>query len=415
MEILLGIDDFWTAMFNVISFHGNLRPDKECYGFGIQLFPGLFFLRLISARCLRRQASLCCLWVDNVQILNDQVAIHKGRRSMIRTALFAIVLTSILASNLYAQTSLPAVIEGENASLSAPDSMDVSHLHYFGWYASANYTEETADHANVTWNWAGNQNAEALARSALNALKRADALGMTTVLDVGALFFAPDRTMKPSAEYLQNWQTFSKAIHPYRHTIAAFYPMDEPWPANPRCGYNDKCKKGWNSLNANLATAAFIMKSDYPEVPVAMIHSLYELITAIQGKRAIMNPANFDWHSFDCYGDFDSCGIKGVGSYSIPLYLDVLKKYLRPGQKLFLTPEAYLARTPVYGQATSEEVLIYRAYQYEALAEQEPLVIGMMGFLWQHHEMIGVHNLQSVAETWRQIARKITGRLEAAN
>jgi hypothetical protein len=347
---------------------------------------------------------------------------------MIRTTLLAIVLISILASNADAQpfgkkktgkaahpTSLFAVIPSENAALPESVSMDASHLKYFGWYASAGYTEETADHANVSWNWAGNQTAEVLAQSALNTLKRADAMGMTAVLDVGALFFAPDRRMKPTAEFLRNWQTFSKAINPYRHAIAAFYPMDEPWPAGRGCGYNDNCKKGWNTLNANLATAAFVMKSDYPEVPVAMIHSVFELITAVRGKRTIMNPANFDWHSFDCYGDFDSCGIKGVGSYSIPLYLDILKKYLRPGQKLFLTPEAYLPPTPEYGHATSEEMLISRAYQYEALAEQEPLVIGMMGFLWGHHEMIGAHNLQNVAETWRQIARKITGRSEVEN
>jgi len=347
---------------------------------------------------------------------------------MIRTALFAIVLISILASNADAQpfsrketrktahsTSVSAMMHAENAALPETVSMNASHLQYFGWYASAGYTEETADHANVTWNWAGDQSAGVLAQAAVNALKRADAVGMTAVLDVGALFFAPDRRMKSTAEYLQNWRTFSSAIRPYRHAIAAFYPMDEPWPAGPGCGYTDKCKKGWNTLNTNLATAAFVMKSDYPEVPVAMIHNVFELITAIRGKRSILNPANFDWHSFDCYGDFDSCGIKGVGSYSIPLYLDILKKYLRPGQKLFLTPEAYLPPTPEYGHATSEEMLISRAYQYEALAEQEPLVIGMMGFLWGHHEMIGAHSLQNVAETWRQIARKITGRLEVTN
>src|ERR1044071_7333258 len=140
----------------------------------------------------------------------------------------------------------------------------------------------------------------------------------------------------------------------------------------------DFCYNGWPILNSSLETAAFIIKQDYPDIPIGMIHGPYEMFSFLHGDRShLLNPSNIDWHSFDCYGDYNYCGgFAGMENfyYSIPDQLNALKSELRYGQTLFLVPDAFSA-------GVSDEGMITRANQYASLAESEPLVTGLFPFI----------------------------------
>ena len=108
-----------------------------------------------------------------------------------------------------------------------------------------------------------------------------------------------------------------------------------------------------------------------------------------------MNPWNFDWLGFDCYGEFGNCMGK-----SIPTYQARLRQRLRPGQRTLLVPDSW-------SHGDTEAAPVYRAGQYVNLAKTDTTVAMMAPFIWRHPEMQGASTMPWLAQTWRDIGRDL--------
>jgi len=278
-------------------------------------------------------------------------------------------------------------------------------LRYMTWWASGDDIEEISDHANVAWPWVNiNAPVEQMAADAVSYLERARALGMKVVVDVNGVFFRDDYTLKTPDEYWANWWVFQNAVRPYASSIAAFFVLDEPGNVYgyPWQWKDEPARSRRAQIKSDLEISSFIMKGTFPTIPIALNHSPWELWGDLRGYGAMLNPWNFDWISFDCYGRFRECGVGGEKGYAIPTYLARLKSRLRPGQRPFLIPDAW------FHDGIPEWELYNRANDYYNLAKSDPSVVALVSFIWRHPEMQGASTSQWIADTWRGLGRQIS-------
>lgn len=277
--------------------------------------------------------------------------------------------------------------EVQEASKSSPNPM--GHIQYFGYYGSAmngldDATEATSDHANLTWIAYGDVN------YVVSKLKEAQWLGMKAIVDLQLTFFDGNGNLLPN--FQQNWQQMAEALAPYEGSIAAFYPMDEPY-GNAR-DQKVAIKTRLQQLNIVGAT----LKSTFPAIPLAVIFD----ITSLKKKDPL---PNFDWFGVDCYKNFNNCGGYSMGSY----YFSLAAR-LHYGQNLIVVPWAFSA--PDY--PTDEEALLDQAKNYYNLAQRFPTVIAVVPFIYQSFvgvdkvPMTGVQSMPKLRQAWVSIAHQIS-------
>lgn len=295
----------------------------------------------------------------------------------------------------------PPVGDQVHAGLAPTVECSPSSIEKFGWYAAADYIDETASHANMSWSWANPYfTIDELAAQAVADLERGARTDTGLVLSLEPVFFGPGRTLLPAAEYQSRWSAYAAAIAPYRSSITALYPMDEPTLA---CDSSSAaCAAYQAQMEAALGVVAAELEASFPEVPIALIHTANEIRASMLGRHPMMNPAGFDWLAVDCYGNFDSCA-----GASIPAYVDHIESRLRPGQRMLLVGDAWTDRGPG-GKQSSELELLSLAHAYHDLASREPLIIGIVGFLWRHPDMIGAAERPAIARIWESIGHCTT-------
>lgn len=274
--------------------------------------------------------------------------------------------------------------------LTNTSSTAVNHIQYFGYYASAfegvadgDYTKEISDHSNLTWIVVGD---------VVKKLREAKDLNMKAIVDIQWVFMDANYRLRP--DMVTIWKKFAKSIEPYRDTIAAFYPMDEPY-ANGK----DKGRSG-NEVKTNLETVASITKSTFPEIPVAVIFSPSE----VKSSKPI--PVGFDWIGFDCYGKFNDC----YKDKSVTSFYNNLKSRISGTQRLMLVPWGYKD-----GYASNKDINDRNnaAGQYWNLALSEPLVIAVIPFLYQTygdskgHHITGTQDMPALKQTFISIGQQI--------
>jgi hypothetical protein len=273
-------------------------------------------------------------------------------------------------------------------------------LRYFGYYASALrdigiYTSEVADHSNVTW-IAGD-----VLASHYSSLKEAHDLNMGAVLDVFFVFFNDDYTLR--SDYQTNWNSYADSIQPYVDNIVAFCPMDEPF-------WNGR-NRSRADLQRDLETVIRTMKQRFPGKPAATI---FAYPTVLDTNNFVI-PTGYDWVGFDCYpqaaGSFDNCA-----GQPISWYVNTIKSRLNSNQRMIMVPEGVYFGTDYSSALALQPELVNRADRYYALAQADPVFIGMFTFIYQSQQSeignwYGTRDLPSLKEKYRQIGLSITQRI----
>jgi|GEM_PF-896980 len=270
------------------------------------------------------------------------------------------------------------------------DAAAMNHIQYFGYYGSAfenvalgDYTKAISDHANLTWIVVGN---------VPKKLAEAQDLGMKAMLDIQWVFMDANYHLRP--DMMTSWKNFVKTILPYRDTIAAFYPMDEPYGNGENKGVSDA------EIKSNIEAIASITKSTFPEIPVAVIFSPKE----VKASKAI--PVGFDWIGFDCYGKFNEC----YKDHSVTYYYNNLKSRISGSQRLMLVPWGYKAGYPSAGDINDRN---NAAGQYWNLAISEPLVVAVVPFLYQTYtdstgaHVTGAQDMPPLIQTFKQMGQQV--------
>jgi hypothetical protein len=153
--------------------------------------------------------------------------------------------------------------------------------------------------------------------------------------------------------YQQRWQRLAGAISSRLDKVGAFYLLDEPYHRGAR--------------PADIATAARTIKQTFPGAKVMLVEAGYKVAT-------IEVPAEVDWVGFDDY-------CKSVTN--IEATLRTLEARTSPQQQLFLLPPAAPLAACGNGGYRTDADLAATQWNYLAIAERHPRVIGLMTFgLW---------------------------------
>lgn len=267
-----------------------------------------------------------------------------------------------------------ALLLGLACSTAAAQATSSPRLRFFGYAMvdcgvhdgflpspSSNYVGEVAAFTNIAQLCVFDPGEDIGARLALMQSN-----GMLALLSVQALLFegAPDAgtgsgmRYRLRADFQQRWSRFVQlnSLHSRAAAIGAFYLADEP---------------AWNGIPAaELGAAADLVKSSFPTTPIM-------LIEAGPAIGALVVPRSVDVLGFDLYGvpDPDT-------NPAYRAHLDELKaRRSRPDQRLVVVMEGQWL--PAYdGAGVDASVMATVAQRYFALAESDPEVLAMVGYLW---------------------------------
>jgi hypothetical protein len=190
--------------------------------------------------------------------------------------------------------------------------------------------------------------------------------GMLALLSVQALLFegAPDPSTgsgtrhRLRSDFQRRWSSFVRLnrLNGRAAAIGAFYLADEPT---------------WNGISAaDLRQAADLVKSTFPTTPIM-------LIEAAPAIGALVVPRSVDVIGFDQYGV--------AAPDADPAYLahlaELKSRRSRPDQRLVVVMEGQWL--PAYdGQGVDAGLMATVAQRYFALADSDPEVVAMVGYLW---------------------------------
>lgn len=277
----------------------------------------------------------------------------------------------------------------------------------FGYWGSAfvygDYTHEVASHTNLSfvsvsgWKMPGPGGVDA--SDDVARLQNAARYGVKAVLVIPGIFFQ-DKSYRLLPNYQANWNAYAAAVAPYKASIAAFYPLDEPF------SKLDSVPK--NQMVNALTKVNAAISATFPQIPIAVTFNHAEVTSSL------VIPAGYDWVGFDCYGPWDNCA-----GHPIPWYLSTLKSKLTTGQKLFLLPDVAIPAPKDQLPSLQEQfTLANRIDRYYALALKEPRVIGLFPFLWQRllgqpneWDWAGAREMPLIKAKIQAIGRCITGKL----
>lgn len=271
----------------------------------------------------------------------------------------------------------------------APEKAVVSsyeHLQYFGFYASAmghwNFTEELAPFTNLTWIHLGVASDPAAAiGDIVFRLEQAQDAGVQAVLSIDPFLFLDQKgTPRDDLEIVNLLLELRARIESAGlvETVAMIYPKDEPFREfvrNRDPNFIDQYVTGkvYAEIHADLAHVNALIKSVFPEKPLGVILSGYELHHAF-----FSIPENYDWVGFDCYSSmFRGCD----GNRTIVDHYERLLAYMQPHQRLMAVPEAW-ARTKKISEPDWPEVLLSRFRHHYEIALSEPRFIAFVPFIW---------------------------------
>jgi hypothetical protein len=278
---------------------------------------------------------------------------------------------------------------------------------YFGFYDSAatfefvDATPTVQSFSNTSWVFG-----PTLA-SDVALLQEAQSSNMGAMLSVQTTFFAGANLLPPS-QYEANWTAMAAQVAPYVNngTIVAFYPFDEPYLAASNSGLT------YAQMQSQLETVGSTIKASFPNAKITMLFTINDFATLAQQN---IIPTNYDWISFDCYGSWTTCG-----SHSIPWYLGEIEAHLQAGQRVLLFPDTSIF-VPVSATLGYDTYWINadngRLLNYFQLAQTDPNVIGMFGFLYQNYVTgsdvwLGAADpyMAPVLTTWQSFGSGVMGR-----
>lgn len=240
---------------------------------------------------------------------------------------------------------------------------------YFGFYLGEENMNELAPYSNLVWVTDGGPEANVVSQ-----IQRAKKLNVKVILNLDNHFFPAYGNFRLRPDYQKAWDNFAAQIAPYvlDGTIAAFYPLDEPYQQAPKAGYTDA-----QMLNA-LNIAGNTIHRTFPATPIAVI-------TTTMSVYAPQNliPSTFDWIGVDEYGPkLEGCWEKCTNNLSVPQIYERLGALLYPHQYRFLVPFAWKYKSAP--NAADERFRIDLANKYFELGQTTPRTIGLIPFIYQN-------------------------------
>lgn len=228
---------------------------------------------------------------------------------------------------------------------------------------------ELAPSSNLIWVSDGGSEEAVVAQ-----LQRAKNLNVKVMLALDNHFFPVWGNFRLRPDYKKAWDSFAARIAPYvlDGTVAAFYPLDEPYQQAPKAGYSDG-----QMLNA-LNIAGNTIHQTFPATPIAVITTTMSVYAAQN-----LVPSTFDWIGVDEYGpNLEGCWEKCTYNRSVPEIYDRLGTLLYPHQYRFLVPFAFKFKSAPNGG--DEAYRIDLANRYFDLARSAPRTIGIVPFIYQN-------------------------------
>lgn len=333
-----------------------------------------------------------------------------------------VIVNTLLASGLFFYYAVPV-----QASTS---------LKYFGYFGDPENGTSLAgpykDYANLVWLGSNQYDTGICGVSPGNdktcLIKAAVAHGQKVILalevnllfstyPVGGYVNLCDPQIIPACikDYIGNWNDYKQYIKPYVDdgSIVALYIIDEPL---LYYGDPDYVRQGiYGTAYENLDLVTKLIKQDFPNLPLAttlLPSDIMKLPNFPSFSEPVGIPPGFDWLGFDCYGDWNNCYGSGI---SITQLHNALKAQLRPGQKMFLVPDAFLYVDANYkvGDTPSPSgvaSLLTRVNNYYELAKNDPDVVAMFPYKWDNYDGLGhltAKDIPQIAARYEQIGREI--------
>jgi len=213
----------------------------------------------------------------------------------------------------------------------------VEYVGYFGdavtWVDDNSIAATTAQGANLVWIGGGPQDTALW----IPRLNEASAAGAQAMLVLTSQLFNGDSTLR--ADWDASWTECVAILRTApSNSVAAFYLTDEPYAisAGPMHKFKPEV----------LAQVAARMRKDFPSTPIAVILGPEEMQRQVGRSHVSM----FDWVGFDCYGPWDNCNFVGSPTR---WYIDTLKSWLLPGQRMIAVPGTYRWGSASLDQVTS--------------------------------------------------------------
>lgn len=279
-------------------------------------------------------------------------------------------------------------------ALSLGGSIANAQGRFVGYFANNGYIPENQDHTTVNHIWAGYADRNTATSVILQELAQAKAHGIKSIVSVESFVFnggtsgnmaCPYRVQPNAANY---WNTFVNALiangylvpnNPSASTVAAFYPVDEP----ELCSLNDSGGQPHSALVHAINTIR-----NHPSTsgfPIAVLASK-KYGSALQGIKL------FDWAGLDNYS---------VNTTDYLSQFAVFESKLAPQQRSILVPQAATGGfMRDYGAWHQPQPIIDRF-----LSNQR--IIGLIPFLWGHHDTTGVRSIPELREAYTGIGRHI--------
>lgn len=259
------------------------------------------------------------------------------------------------------------------------------HLRYFGFYASAmahwNFTGELAPVTNLTWIHVGSGEDPADAIEAmLERLREAREAGVAATLSIEPFLFRNLRgDLRPDEEILDFLIELRSRVEleDLLGTVALIYPKDEPFREFIRYrdpSYYNRYVSGdvYRDIHANLVHVNGLIKLVFPEKPIGVILSGYEIF-----PKFFSIPENYDWVGFDCYADL----FKACDGRSFVDFYQRLMDYMQPHQRLMAVPETWVQNS-FLDREDWPDVLLRRLRQHYEIALNEPRFVAFIPFIW---------------------------------
>lgn len=278
--------------------------------------------------------------------------------------------------------SVPASEGGTHSS----GSTRYEHLQYFGFYASAmahwNFTELLAPFTNLTWIHLGHASDPGAAIDEIvERLEQARIAGVQAVLSIEPFIFLDRRgRLRDAVETDALLVELRERIEEHRlfDTVAMIYPKDEPFRnfvAQRDPSFIDQHITGrvYSEVHEDLFRANARIKSVFPEIPIGVILSGYDL-----HHRFFSIPENYDWVGFDCYRSmFQGCS----DDKTIVNHYERLLKFMQPHQRLMAVPETW-ARNEDTDRADWPDILARRFKHHYEIALSDPRFVAFIPFIW---------------------------------
>ncbi|HPY20330.1 MAG TPA: discoidin domain-containing protein, partial [Polyangiaceae bacterium] len=282
-----------------------------------------------------------------------------------------------------ALTDTPAIdtempdTEGGNDVEQEPDAppSPPGPVEYLGYFASAfdghgsgDYSVDTAQAgANLTFIRAGLSTLGPKLTVAKTANQKAVVLVHDHLFDWTA-------GLSLRTDWKERWDAIASVVEDgHTDTVAAFYPIDEPyWNAHLN-GVSNDTMKGW------LVDIVTAIRERFPSKAVGTILAIDTLKKNLGSSYVGM----FDWVGFDCYGPWDDCW-----GQSMSWYVDTLGTWLTDQQRMISVPEAFLWGTSGT-DLSAQHTIVTRLNRWHAQILSDDRTIAVVPFYWPSMDLNG--------------------------